>query len=513
MLGVSEKEFAPEESTTREMLVTVLYRLSGEPKIDDTAVFSDVSAGSWYTKAIAWAKENKIVEGYPDGSFGLGKAITREEMAAIFNRFAALQGKYAETARDLSVFVDAGKISPWALDEMETAVAVGLLSGQSSGTELALNPQGLTRRCELATVLMNYHEKVGAEKTMEEYLADTDYQWFATGKTDYQIQGKMVSKDTEVYNALEDVHYTAHPNGEDVILKGTAGEEWVTRLSKVMKTYTKPDGAALTAEDFTPDTYIALKTIPTTGNFACFVPASVKVSVNTAWGDVLHVNRDGVPHGEGDYLVCAAGEDGKPDLSDVWVVNGEIFENTYDMKNADTVELTLEEYLAATEYKWFATGKTNYQIQGKMVSENTYVYNALENVSYIVTPNGSDVLLKGTVGEEWVTKLSKVIKTYSKLDGSALTAEDFVADTYIDMKTIPTTGNFACFVPSNVKVSVNTAWGDVLHVNRSGVPHGAGDYLVCAAGEDGKPDLSDVWVVNGEQFVVNYDMTNADTKS
>lgn len=334
MRGVSEKEFAPEESATREMLVTVLYRLGGEPEIADAAVFSDVPAGNWYTKAIAWAKEDKIVEGYPDGSFGLGKAITREEMAAIFNRFAALQGKYAETAHDLSAFVDAGGISPWALDEMETAVAVGLLSGQRTGSELALNPQGLTRRCELATVLMNYHEKVGAEMTMEEYLADTDYQWFATGKTDYQIQGKTVSKDTEVYNALEDVHYTAHPNSEDIILKGTVDEEWVTRLSKVMETYTKPNGTALTAEDFTPDTYITLKTIPTTGNFACFVPANVKVSVNTAWGDVLHVNRDGVPHGEGDYLVCAVGEDGKPDLSDVWVVNGEIFKSTYDMTNA-----------------------------------------------------------------------------------------------------------------------------------------------------------------------------------
>ncbi len=87
-----------------------------------------------------------------------------------------------------------------------------------------------------------------------------------------------------------------------------------------------------------------------------------------------------------------------------------------------------------------------------------------------------------------------------------------MADTYLELKTIPTTGNFACYVPANIKVVVNTAWGDVLHVNRAGVSHGAGDYLVCAVGEDGKPDLSDVWVVNGEQFVVNYDMTNADTR-
>ena len=77
-----------------------------------------------------------------------------------------------------------------------------------------------------------------------------------------------------------------------------------------------------------------MKTKPTTGNFACFIPAELQVEVQTAWGDVLQANRAGVPHGEGDYLVCGAGEDGQPDLSDVWVVNGAIFPDTYDMTNA-----------------------------------------------------------------------------------------------------------------------------------------------------------------------------------
>ena len=172
--------------------------------------------------------------------------------------------------------------------------------------------------------------------SMEDYLATTEYEWFATGKTDYMIQGKMVSQDTEVYNELEDAHYTAQPNGADVILKGTVGEEWVTKLEKVIQTYTKADGSELTAEDFTADTYIELKTKPTTGNFASFVPAELQVEVQTSWGDVLQANRAGVPHGEGDYLVCAVGEDGQPDLTDVWVVNGAVFPSTYDMTNAET---------------------------------------------------------------------------------------------------------------------------------------------------------------------------------
>ena len=89
-----------------------------------------------------------------------------------------------------------------------------------------------------------------AEITMEEYLALGLSDWFPTGKTDFRVQAKMVSEDTEVYNALEDAHYTAQPNGEDVILKGTQGEEWVTKLSKAAKTYTKPDGTEITLDDF-----------------------------------------------------------------------------------------------------------------------------------------------------------------------------------------------------------------------------------------------------------------------
>lgn len=188
----------------------------------------------------------------------------------------------------------------------------------------------------LSAVLAETAEKT--KMTMADYLASTQYTWFATGKTDYVIQGKMVSADTEVYNQLEDAHYTAQPNGEDVILKGTSGEEWVTKLTKVIKTYTKPDGTELTAEDFVADTYIDLRTKPTEGNFACFIPVDIQVEVQTAWGDVLQANRPEVPHGAGDYLVCRAGEDGQPDFSDVWVVNGETFPVTYNMENAKAAE-------------------------------------------------------------------------------------------------------------------------------------------------------------------------------
>jgi len=183
---------------------------------------------------------------------------------------------------------------------------------------------------------------------------------------------------------------------------------------------------------------------------------------------------------------------------------------TEDVTEGVLDEISSDEYLETTSYTWFATGKINYSVQGKMVSENTEVYNFLEDVNYVAEPNGEDVILKGNLGEEWVSNIEKVIKTYTDAEGNELTADVFTPDIYVDLVTIPTTGNFACFIPADIKVSVETAWGDILHANRDGVPHGDGDYLVCREGEDGEPDLSDVWVVNGEQFVVHYDMTNAD---
>ena len=187
------------------------------------------------------------------------------------------------------------------------------------------------------TITDFFVEHLEGKISLDAYLASSEYDWFLTGKTSYTIQGKMVSAPTEVYNDLEDVHYTAEANGEDVILKGTSGEEWVSKLEKVMETYTKADGSALTAEDFVADTYIDLQTKaePDT-NYAMFIPADIQVIVETAWGDVLTANRPEVPHGDGDYLVCSVTEDGEPDLTDVWVVNGATFPDTYDMTNAET---------------------------------------------------------------------------------------------------------------------------------------------------------------------------------
>ena len=172
------------------------------------------------------------------------------------------------------------------------------------------------------------------QKTMslQEYLEETDEEWFLTGKKKYAVQAMMVSKETSFHNDLEEADYTVTDDGITVIIKGTAGELWTNSITKVMTTYTKPDGSEISAADFEPkDTFIDLVSIPSEdSNYAMHVPTDISVTVTTARGNVLHTNLPAAPHGDGDYLVCRVGNDQTPDLSDVWVLNAAVFPNTYD---------------------------------------------------------------------------------------------------------------------------------------------------------------------------------------
>lgn len=168
--------------------------------------------------------------------------------------------------------------------------------------------------------------------TLDEYLEKGGEEWFLTGKKEYTVQAMMVSKETTFHNELEVTDYAVDDDGVTVIIKGTSGEMWASKLTKVISTYTKPDGSEVTAEDFAEkDVFIDLVTIPAIDtNYAMFVPNTVSVTVETAWGDILHTNLPNAPHGDGDFLVCRVGENDEPDLSDVWVLNGVVFPDNYD---------------------------------------------------------------------------------------------------------------------------------------------------------------------------------------
>ncbi len=146
--GVSEDEFAPQSTMTRAMLVTVLYRLEDEPKTSGVS-FEDVAAGTWYTDAVAWAAENRIVLGDGTG-FNPNGNVTREQIATILYRYVQYLGMETTGQGDMSKFSDGADVSTWAQDAMAWAVKVGLFQGDDAGK---LNPQGDATRAEVATLL------------------------------------------------------------------------------------------------------------------------------------------------------------------------------------------------------------------------------------------------------------------------------------------------------------------------------------------------------------------------
>lgn len=153
MSGVSETRFSPNSTTSRAMLVTVLWRMADCPGAEAPCSFLDVAEGMWYTDAVAWAQENGIVNGVGEGRFDPDGAITREQLATILCR--CLDGEAdARGLSETAEFPDADHISPWALDAFAWAKTAGILKGQLSGSQVYLNPLGNTSRAELASVLM-----------------------------------------------------------------------------------------------------------------------------------------------------------------------------------------------------------------------------------------------------------------------------------------------------------------------------------------------------------------------
>lgn len=160
MNGVAADKFDPDGSTTRAMLVTILHRLEGEPAVSGKNPFHDVQPNRWYTDAVLWASANGIVNGYGDGAFGPMDTLTREQFAAILQRYAKYKGLDVSSSADLSAYTDAASISAWALNAMQWANAEGLITGRTATT---LVPQGSAKRSETAAILMRFLEhKAGA---------------------------------------------------------------------------------------------------------------------------------------------------------------------------------------------------------------------------------------------------------------------------------------------------------------------------------------------------------------
>ena len=155
MNGVGDNRFAPNSATTRGMLVTILYRLEGEPAVTGEAGFDDVG-DTWYTDAVIWAAANDIVNGIGDNQFGPENTLTREQLVTMLYRYAQNKGYDVTASADLSGYPDAGQIQSWAQDAMTWAVAEGIVEGMDGN----LNPAGHATRAQIATILMRFCETV-----------------------------------------------------------------------------------------------------------------------------------------------------------------------------------------------------------------------------------------------------------------------------------------------------------------------------------------------------------------
>ena len=156
MNGMDADRFAPNETTTRGMIVTVLHRLEGTPAAKGVH-FSDVKDGMWYADAVGWASAKGIVNGYGNGKFGPADIITREQMAAILYRYADYQNNRISGRANLSSYSDAAQISSYAVDCMSWANAVGLITGVTNTT---LVPKGSATRAQVAVILMRFCRNV-----------------------------------------------------------------------------------------------------------------------------------------------------------------------------------------------------------------------------------------------------------------------------------------------------------------------------------------------------------------
>ena len=158
MNGTSDSTFEPMISTTRAMIVTMLWRMDGSPVVNYQITFKDVPDCQWYTDAIRWAASNGIVTGYDEDTFGTNDSVTREQLATILYRSAQAKGKgFTGTWTFPLKFDDADQVSEWADEAMHWMIMNGVIQGMS---DTILSPKSDAVRAQVATMLMRFSEKV-----------------------------------------------------------------------------------------------------------------------------------------------------------------------------------------------------------------------------------------------------------------------------------------------------------------------------------------------------------------
>ena len=158
MAGTSATTFAPDVTTSRAMIATILWRMAGSPVVNYAMNYTDVTQGQWCSEAIRWATSEGVVTGYGNGLFGTNDPITREQFAAMLYRFAQEQGYDVSIGENTNIlsYTDVADLSEYAISAMQWAVGAGIINGTGDGS--TLSPQGQATRAQAAVMLMRFCE-------------------------------------------------------------------------------------------------------------------------------------------------------------------------------------------------------------------------------------------------------------------------------------------------------------------------------------------------------------------
>lgn len=159
MAGTSATTFAPDVTTSRAMIATILWRMAGSPVVNYAMNYTDVAQGQWCSEAIRWATSEGVVTGYGNGLFGTNDPITREQLATMLWRYAQTEGYDVSIGEDTNIlsYTDVADLSEYAIPAMQWAVGAGIINGTGDGS--TLTPQGQATRAQAAVMLMRFCEE------------------------------------------------------------------------------------------------------------------------------------------------------------------------------------------------------------------------------------------------------------------------------------------------------------------------------------------------------------------
>ena len=158
MAGTSATTFAPDVTTSRAMIATILWRMAGSPVVNYAMTYTDVAQGQWYSEAVRWATSEGVVTGYGNGLFGTNDPITREQFAAMLWRYAQTEDYDVSVGEDTNIlsYTDAFDVAEYAIPAMQWACGAGVINGTGDGS--TLTPQGQATRAQAAVMLMRFCE-------------------------------------------------------------------------------------------------------------------------------------------------------------------------------------------------------------------------------------------------------------------------------------------------------------------------------------------------------------------